>query len=282
MNTPNFDQLKVSTKTIAVYTNVELDITKIYENLPVFEVKDVPLTKKKKRPCIKKIRAPKGSIISLRRKNKSGEIIYRGLVTKPEMIALSVLRNEMKNGITQELVDKFNNLTKMVNHHQKVLDFLNQLTCIMSVGDRNINVMIFKDTFKIVGCKYDDEAFLLIEMLWKEIAKIGYKPLDNDPPRFIFDFVMTNVDFELGFTIDRKKLNTLMNQRQYNNIIFKSQYETTGNTNVNIKWYSSQPSDFKYRCLEIVDGESTPFDTSINEYKNRKNKRNKAMYQLYR
>ena len=277
---PNkFEQLKVSTKTVMAYGNVEMELPKIFEKLPVHEVDEIPLTKKKKRPCIKKIRAPRGKIISLRHKNSEGVLVYRGIVTKPEMVMVTVLRNMItKNGFEQSIVDR---LERLDSREQNVIDFLNQLTCIVSLGDRNVNVMIFKDNFKIVGCKSNQDAFDVIKVLWEEIAKIGYIHLDDDPPRFIFDFVMTNVDFELGFTIDRKKLNTLMNGKQFNDLVFKSQYETTGNTNVNIKWYATKSEGFKYWCLEFNGDKINEFEVDTNVYKLRKNKKNKPCYNTF-
>ena len=93
-------------------------------------------------------------------------------------------------------------------------------------------------------------------MLWQDyITKIpGAWSLKKGAtkPKFIIDVVMRNVDFKLGFPIQRKNLNMLMNEECFSEHIFMSQYESTAHTNVNIKMYSVKPIDFKYDCCRRI------------------------------
>lgn len=230
------------------YSNVSFDIKTIYTKLPVLEV-EVPLTKKKRIPDLKKVKAPYGSIISLRHGND-----YRGIVTKPVL--------NTKNF------------------------FLNQVSCVLSLtvtSIKNLHIMMFKDSLKIAGCKSTSQAIEAVELLWDAVKKIkdSYTITDNSPPTFIFDTVMTNVDFKLGFNIDRKKLNNLVNDKKYKHLIQGSRFETTGNTNVNIKLYSHQPDDFRYQCLTI---DKTPIVTSVpeNKYAKKKQRKNTTTFLVFR
>lgn len=237
----SFDDLGISTKTVMVYGNIEFDIEKLYNEMPITIV-DVPLTKKKKLPDMKKVIAPYNTIISLRYKNE-----FRGIATKQ---------------ISKE--------EKSSNY------FLNQVTCILSLGEKNLHIMVFKNKLKIAGSKETDQAFKAVELLWKHICKVkdGFKMKDKNPPKFIFDTVMTNVDFKLGFKIDRKKLNNLMNDYKYRNLVHMSRFETTGNTNVNIKMHCIIPENFKYDCMTIEHGKKPKFSkVPENLYDDKKTKK---------
>lgn len=215
-----YDELKVSTMTVVTYSNVAFDLRKIFENLPIAEV-EVPLTKKKRQPDIKKLVAPTGSIISLRIGNE-----FRGIHTK----------------------------VKPTVRQQNYSYFLNQVTAIVSVGDKNLNTMIFNSKMKIVGNKNAQQAMDAVLILWRKICAIpdSYRILEKGAlPRFVFDVVMTNVDFKLGFKIDRRKLNNLMNDTANGKLVYLSRFENTENTNVNIKMFAQKPNNFKYVCIEV-------------------------------
>jgi hypothetical protein len=85
---------------------------------------------------------------------------------------------------------------------------------------------------------------------------------------------MRNVDFKLGFYIDRENLNLLMNDPRYSDRIFMSQFETTGHTNVNIKMFSRRPDNFTFDCLVIPTSKYEPYFIKLtsNPYKNQKKK----------
>lgn len=89
----------------------------------------------------------------------------------------------------------------------------------------------------------------------KEENEISNLNLDNRV-NFLFDLVMKNVDFKLNFSIDKKKLNILMNNPEYNNYVFLSQWEATSATHVNIKMHTKIPDDFRYNILVYENGEA--------------------------
>lgn len=244
-----FKDLKVSTMTIMVYTNMEFDIEKLFKELPITEI-DVPLTKKKKTPNLKKITAPYNSIISIRYKND-----FRGVETKKKP-------------------------TDGKKNH-----FLNQISCIISLGDKLLHIMIFRCSkgggkFKIAGAKNFDQATLGVQLLWGHIKSVpdSFTMRDKHPPIFVFDVAMINVDFKLGFTIDRKKLNNLMNRPEYRDKVHLSRFETTSNTNVNIKMHSEKPQKYLYTYMILREGKPPKFIKSselrYNTQTNKEKKKN--------
>lgn len=214
----DFSSFKVSTMTVMAYSNVTFDLAKIYEGLPVTDV-EYKVKKKSGLPEIKSVNAEEGAIVSLRHRNA-----FRGIITNPE----AVKRQDTK---------KY---------------FLNQVTCILSVGGRNLHIMIFRGNFKIPGCQNIQQAKKTVETLWKYIAEIPESYVlkeENTEPSFFLETVMMNVDFCLGFLIDRQALNTVMNSEQYEENVSISYFEPTKNPSVNIKVRSSPPLDYEYEIM---------------------------------
>ena len=96
-----------------------------------------------------------------------------------------------------------------------IFSFLNQVTIVLSIGYNIINVMMFKNSFKLTGNKTYDDAVEAIMMLWENyinsipnawnLQDIDVK-LGNIDMNFMFDVVMRNVNYDIGFPIDRGKL----------------------------------------------------------------------------
>jgi hypothetical protein len=147
---------------------------------------------------------------------------------------------------------------------------------------------MFKDNFKIAGCKGEKDAEEAIMIIWDYILKIegGYVIRKNHfgtmDPCFLFRLVMKNVDFKLGFFIDREELNKLMNRKEYSHIVFMSQCETTGHTNVNIKMYCQKPDDYTYDCL-VIPFDSKPYfiELTENPYKLEKRKKDRITFIVF-
>ena len=93
-------------------------------------------------------------------------------------------------------------------------------------------------------------------VLWDEYIKPlkeCYQLMDNEPPNFTFETVMTNVDFSLGFMIDRKNLNTLLNSNQFKDRIHMSRFQPTDDTNVNVQFHTEKPPGYFYWRLVEKD-----------------------------
>lgn len=196
----------------------------------------------------------------------------------------------------------------------KINHFLNQITIVISTGKQPLlNVMMFKDNLKVAGCKGVDDAVEAMLIMWQDYIFSpketsywfpgGAESLAIDPatgksvgtalwrlkngarnPRFVFETVMRNVDFKIGWPIERPALNALMNDDKFMSHVFMSQYESTGHTNVNIKMFSIKPDDFMYDCLVIpIDTTKKPHFIQLPDvpYKSEKKKKKDATEEKY-
>jgi hypothetical protein len=245
---PTFDQLETSTRTTTVYSNIVMDYQKIYHGILITELPDdlIPRTKKRKHIDKKKLVAPRGSILSVQNGDK-----IRGLDTK----------------------------TKKTKPKTQPLDyFLNQITILISIGDRILNIMMFGDCLKVVGCKGTDDCIDGINLFFRtyiEDHKDWWKLKDTKTPYPVFciSSVMRNMDFRLGFDIDRCQLNLVMNNPAYEKHVYMSQFETTGHTNVNIKTYGD--GEYEFYMLDMKPGEDTVIKQETSNPFSKKKKKKK-------
>lgn len=310
-----FGCLETSTMTVMVYTNIIFDIPLIFECIKLTNV-EVPLTKKQKNVDKKAIEAPYGTVISVQYKAKIRGIDLRKkkkhwcTICQPkkvqgdEEVKVNTITEQLEPDTEPFISGRENDAVKIIYYCsncqkkyppyeiKKINHFLNQLTVVLSIGKQPLlNIMLFKDNLKIAGCKNIEDAQEAILVLWQDfIAKMIPKgkavertawKLKNGAkqPRFVFETVMRNVDFQLGFPIERRKLNILMNDEMYRNQVFMSQYEPTGHTNVNIKMYSIKPPKFKYDCL-VIPLKGDAFFIALDDipYKNPKKKAKEKKY----
>lgn len=301
-----FSELKTSTSTIMIYTNVIFDIPAIFSSIDIYEI-DAPLTKKQKNVDKKKILSPYGTIISvqsatcirgldMRKKKKHWCTICRPY--KVTSSSIGIEKETKLFTISEYLVNEKDDI-KAIKYYcskcqttynpwelKKINYFLNQLTIVLSVGKfPMLNIMMFKDNLKIAGCKDINDAAEAILILWQDYLEKRpnlWKLKDGATlPRFQFEVVMRNVDFKLGFPVERDELNRLMNDVKYSERVFMSQYESTGQPNVNIKMYSVKPDGFMYDCLVIPpENRGKPYFVQVPSltYKNPKKKTKGGKY----
>lgn len=288
-----FEDLQTSTMTIMVYTNMDYFIDEIFKNIPITKV-EIPLTKKQKNVDKKRIVAPHDAIITVQSQTKiRGADLRkkkRHWCTVCQPIKISDDKESKILTITEKLVREEGTDIDHIMYYcsrcqkdykpseiKKINYFLNQLTIVLSIGKQPLlNVMLFKDNFKIAGCKDVDDAADAVLALWDVFfskSPSSWKLKDGQKePGFIFETVMRNVDFKLGFPIERISLNNLMNSDEFSHNIFMSQYESTGHTNVNIKMFSHVPESFRYDCLKIPTNGKDPYFTKVktNIFKSKK------------
>ena len=278
----NFDELNVSTSTIMAYSNLDFDMNVIFENMRLTQGVVLVYTKKQHAIDMKKTNAPYGSIISIQKGN-----LIRGVNTrKPKKRWCTICRptttvnNREKEVLTcVEVLHPHKNDIFEIRYYcnkcdktykakelNKIGHFLNQTSFYFSVGEDKtmLHVMIFKDSFKIAGSKDEEDVRKMMQYLWAEqFSKIPQFATLKNPlskPSFTIVTVMKNVGFDLGFGILREPLNILMNDPEYSDKIYMSEYESTGHTNVKIKMFSQKPDNFKYIFIEFenfTEGENT-------------------------
>ena len=215
-----FEDIPVSTKTFIVMTNITVDIKKLFDFLPITEYTVVPKRRgrKKKNTIVDPNKnIPDGSIITLDLANT-----IRGVVLK---------KKKKKEG--------------KVNDY-----FRNSVTVVMVIDGKKINFKISRNgKFQMTGCKYDHHAESCVKYIWEYLKGNTdiYTIAENKSFKALFIPAMRNIDFSLGFILDREKLDEYFNT--YTN--YYSLLETSiGYTGVNIKIPVTKPiTDLKIKEL---------------------------------
>jgi TATA-box binding protein (TBP) (component of TFIID and TFIIIB) len=208
-NFPNFDDIPVSTKTFIAMTNLTIDIRKLFEFLPITDYIVVQKRRGRKKKSLESdpnSDIPDGSIITLDLANE-----IRGVVLKKKK------KKETSSGDY----------------------FRNSITVVMALEGKKINFKISRNgKFQMTGCKHDHYAENCVKYIWSYIKDqediYTIQKINNvsHPLRVTFIPAMRNMDFSLGFCLDREKLDEFFNT----NTDYYSLLETSiGYTGVNIK-----------------------------------------------
>jgi TATA-box binding protein (TBP) (component of TFIID and TFIIIB) len=201
---PDFDDIKVSTKTFTATTNLNIKIEQLYQKLPITPYEVVPKKrgrkKKTERPNPNKDITP-GSIITAKYENE-----IRGVELKPKKPKPGKKNKWFRNSIT-----------------------------VVIILDKPINFKVCRNgTFQMTGCKTQEHAELCVKYIWKYMEEHTdiYSFTRGKRLETLFIPSMRNIDFSLDFLVDREKLNRYMcTQREFHCLL-----ETSfGYTGVNIK-----------------------------------------------
>jgi TATA-box binding protein (TBP) (component of TFIID and TFIIIB) len=201
---PEFKNIKVSTKTFTAMTNLTINIKRLFETLPVTPFIVIPKKRGRKKKC--EVIDPnkdieEGSIITIKHEGN-----LRGVERKPK---------------------------KRKNKNKKKW-FRNSITVVI-VFDKPINFKVCRNgTFQMTGCKKHEHAELCIKYIWKYIKdnKEIYDFTRGDKLETLFIPSMRNIDFSLGFLVDREKLNKYMISQKDFHCLLETSFGYTG---VNIK-----------------------------------------------
>ena len=203
---PVFDDIPVSTKTFVVKTNMIIDLKKLFEFLPIT---DFTVLQKKRGRKPKEITNDfnkdviDGSIITLKYENQ-----IRGVDLK----------------------------LKKAHKKKKSKWFRNSFTVVIIFDKKAINFKICSNgMWQITGLKYDTQAESCIKYIWNHIhlnENNIYSFNRGINLEAIFIPAMRNIDFSLGFLVNREKLAKYMcTQTEFHSLL-----ETSfGYTGVNIK-----------------------------------------------
>lgn len=200
----NFDDIQVSTKTFISLTNIHINLEKLFNFLPVTDYVVIP----KRRGRKKKVE----------RVDPNRNLIEGSIIT---------LKYEDKiKGV---------DLKKKKNAAKKSKWFRNSCTVIIIMKDKLINFKICANgMFQITGCKTDNHAEDCVKYIWDFIRDQTdmYRFFRGNKLEAFFIPAMRNIDFSLGFIVDREKLARYMSiQTEFHSLL-----ETSfGYTGVNIK-----------------------------------------------
>lgn len=222
---PQFESIPVSTKTFIVMTNLRIDINKLFHFLPITTYVVVPKRRGRKKKIVtvdpnKDI--PTGSIITVDLANA-----VRGVLLK---------KKKKKDGKQSDY-------------------FRNSITIIMIIEGKKINFKISQNgKFQMTGCKHDGQAEECVKNIWEYIrdAKHLYSIPEKQSFQAVFIPAMRNIDFSLGFILDREKLDEYFNTRtDYHSLLETS----IGYTGVNIKIPVRKPiTDLKIKKIRCRKG----------------------------
>jgi TATA-box binding protein (TBP) (component of TFIID and TFIIIB) len=204
---PEFEDIKVSTKTFIAMTNLNINLQKLFDFLPTTNYVVIP----KKRGRKKKF-----------------EYIDPNIGVESGSILTMKFENNMK-GV--DLKQK-----KMQSKKKPAKWFRNSFTIVILIDGKPINFKICQNgMFQITGIKVDSQAEECIKYIWSYIKEQHdiYSFSRSNNLEVLFIPAMRNIDFSVGFNIDREKLTNYMNTQTD----FHSLLETSfGYTGVNIKF----------------------------------------------
>ena len=255
--------IKPSTTTILAYfEGFKINLNNFFDECFVTNDVIVPLSKKKKKIERKHIIAPYGNIYSMQK-----ELEFRGVNTRkgkkyqcPKCMLWKDEEQESPLKTIEETITKVNdedryavgwkcnNCNDEFTHHElgKLPYFLNCCSVFMRLKDHNINLMIFESCIKFAGCKGINECLEAAKILWEEYLypnRDTYLMLNKEyieyfaginetvPLNFWLSLCMMNFNFKLGFPINKKRLNDILNDTVYSTDIKQS---TINNTSGNI------------------------------------------------
>lgn len=295
-----FSKLEPTTHTVMVYTNIQFDVPKIYWDVPIFKT-DVKTLAKQDRKNF----APYGAILCIQ-----SNTCIRGIVSRKKKKHWCTVCRQVKCNQDNEKEynkgKKIKYITEIIKedihiknlyhilyycsfcdriYHprdiKKINHFPHQATIILSIGNKiPLNIMMFKDSLKIAGAKTLQDAMEGIHILWSEyITKIPNSFTCPDKAEFLFSIEMMNFGFSLGFPMDRRALNDLMNDK-YADIIALSCIGTTSNPNVKIKFHVKKPKNFRYNCL-VFDFYESEWTSKLVRKKENKYKKIKVQKDKY-
>jgi len=214
--------ISISTKTIIGVSNMECDIDRIYESLDVREMLEEDRKKVVDMIPIKKQRG--------RRKKETEEEEKR----KRELMTLLITPNE-GDIVGVYYKNQQRGLPQYLKHNKK--NFRNALNVIMVLGGgKKVNFKLSKNgKIQMTGCKEDEDAKKCLMYFFEKLARecedaISYR--GEDGIVLYYYTVMTNIDFNMGFKINRQKLNVMINETTEFNSLLETSFGYTG---VNIK-----------------------------------------------
>ncbi len=230
-NVPDFSSIKASTNTIIAITNLVFNLELFYTYLPIteFHINRKKRGRKKASTVdVQNDRIKQGSLISLQR---------------------------TVNGIPE-----VRGITFHKKKNKKKTSFLNSVTAIIMVEkDKSVNIKVSHNgNLQITGCKTEQQCVNALVYLYEIVQHtqglIGERichTRNGQNPTSIFNIVMRNYGFDVGFPINRANLDTYINTHTE----YKSIFEPSMNPHVSIKINSPVLPNDKMTKIEITKGQ---------------------------
>jgi TATA-box binding protein (TBP) (component of TFIID and TFIIIB) len=235
-------EIKISTKTIIGVSNVECDIDKIYASLTVREMDEGD---REKILCLISFKKQRG-----RRKKESDEVIE-----KKKQLSSLLIQPEEGDIVGLYFQNKQRGLPQFLKYNKKY--FRNALNIIMVLANnKKVNFKLSKNgKIQMTGCKEDEDAKQCLEMFFHKLDTECSDAIRYDRAKGIeiyYYTVMTNIDFNTGFKINRQKLNVMINESTEFNSLLETSFGYTG-VNIKIPMYLGKDIIIDRLSLESDD-----------------------------
>ena len=238
----SFDEITISTKTVIGISNLKIDLNKFFDYMPITDYTPVEKKRGRKRKIqivsnINKL--PVGSIICIQKKKD-----LRGVCLK-------------KKNASSRTDDKDY--------------FLHSISLVIMIEDnKTINMKVSSNgKLQITGCKNDNHYITAVVSVFntmKEVEKWTNEKLfemNGEHLEVVFNTVMQNMDFNIGFRIDRHRLDKFIMK----NTDYTSVFECSLSTGVNIK-VRTNPNSTPTILKIVYDNKDVARSyISFNEYK---------------
>ena len=247
---PCFDDIKVSTKTFIVMTNITINIEKLYNFLPITSYTVVPKKRERKKKTIEK--NPNNDM-------RDGNIVTIDMKDKHRGVLLKTKKKKKSDGTIEY--------------------FRNSVTIVMYIENKFINFKISRNgKFQVTGCKFDHHAEQCVLEIWNLIKDSDVYEMDESVFKATFVPAMRNIDFSLGFKLDRERLDEYFNIETDHRSLLET---SIGYTGVNIK-FRVKKSILDLPLKQIVCGESVetrivPYEYYLNNSSKKERKKKLEM-----
>lgn len=260
-----FEKIIPSTKTVVAISNFDIDLNIFFKYVPIVKY----IVKLKKRG-----RKKKGDDIDPNQDIPSGSIIS---IQKGKELK-RVIENPNVKKIKENKENKKKKIPECKLFVKRKDYFLNSMSIYMVLSStKSINIKLSRHgKFHMTGCKTVEQAIDVVYYLYCHIKHIerltgekiismklheylsdigdkngyNYQFIETDP-EIIFNVVMSNIDFKIGYKIDREKIDDYI--QNLDNSKFISLYESNEDTGINIKIKPEIPYDIYMDRIKLKE-----------------------------
>ena len=201
-----FSTYKISTQTLIVSTTINIDCQQFYDSIQCFPINYI--VSQKNRMIVPETIDVDGTITNPRKYIEDGSIIF------------SQYKESFKGTNLKKVSEKY---------------FLNSVTIIMKIDEKYINIKVSnKGKLQITGCNRYEYAIDIVKYFWIYLQKNTHvwNFMDEQCFKTLIIPVMCNINFSIGFHINREVLNNIINQKTPHTSILEP---SDGYVGVNIK-----------------------------------------------
>lgn len=233
----SFKDIKVSTQTVIASTNLTINTDVLFMSLPVSNYSVSEKRRGRKRKADVQVKP---------------DILEDGCI-------ITIKYGDKMRGVD---VKQRKNATKY---------FRNALTVVMFIDGKLINGKIARNgKLQLTGCKNIHQPQRFVHFIWKYMNDKSqtdtiYQLSENTNLTVYYLTVMTNIDFKLGFPVNREKLDMYVNDSTEYNSLLETSFGYTG-TNIRIRVVPDLQNDYVITQSCDKDQNWTTYQTTFADY----------------